>query len=441
METRILIVDDDSSIRRAVKGLLEDEGYSVVTASNGEEAVSMVDAEHFDVLLLDIVLPGMDGLEVLDKVKQSRPKLPVIMISGQATVDNAIRATKLGAYDFLEKPIVSEKLLLVLAHVLESEELKRQSAKRYTMIGKSTVMQSLYREIEKAAPSSARVLIRGESGTGKELIARAIHEQSSISSHPFVTVNCAAIPGELIESELFGHERGAFTGAAMKRDGKFLLADKGTLFLDEIGDMNIEAQSKLLRVLEEGEVEPVGGKSPIKVNVRVLSATNKNLEDDAEKGDFRQDLLFRINVIPISAPPLRQRTGDIEILTKYFIGSFCEENGKKVKDVKQDAVRKLEEYSWPGNVRELKNCMERLAIMVASDTITAKNVESLLPMTTRPSTEGLSFQEQVDDFEKRVIQETLARTGGNVKKTAELLKTDRANLYRKIRKYDLLVGR
>jgi two-component system nitrogen regulation response regulator NtrX len=438
METRILIVDDDSSIRRAVKGLLEDEGYSVETASNGEEAVSMVDAEHFDVLLLDIVLPGMDGLEVLEKAKQSRPKLPVIMISGQATVDNAIRATKLGAYDFLEKPIVSEKLLLVLTHVLEREELKRQSSRRYRMIGESSAMQDLLREIEKAAPSNARVLIRGESGTGKELIARAIHEQSPRASHPFVTVNCAAIPGELIESELFGHEKGAFTGAAMKREGKFLLADKGTLFLDEIGDMNIEAQSKLLRVLEEREVEPVGGKSPIRVNVRVLSATNKNLEDEVEKGNFRQDLLFRVNVIPIFAPPLRQRTGDIEILTEYFLESFCEENGKKMKGVEKDAVRKLKGYGWPGNVRELKNCMERLAIMVASDTIAARDIELLLPITTRPTSEGLSFQEQVDDFEKGVIQQTLARTGGNVKKTAELLKTDRANLYRKIRKYDLL---
>ncbi|MFA5032737.1 MAG: sigma-54 dependent transcriptional regulator [bacterium] len=438
METRILVVDDDNNIRKSIKGFLEDKGYFVETVSTGEEAISLVKKSDFDIILLDIVLPGMDGLQALEKIRQDKPRVPVIIVSGQATIDNAIQATKLGAYDFIEKPIMGDKLLLLIAHLIENEEFKRQSARRYIMIGKSPAMENLCEEIEKSAPSNARILIQGESGVGKELVAHSIHQHSSRNLHPFIAVNCAALPKELIESELFGYEKGAFTGAVSRKEGKFLLANNGTLFLDEIGDMSLETQAKLLRALEEGEIEPLGGKNPTKVDVRVISATNKNLRNEVDKGNFRQDLLFRINVIPIFVPPLRKRTEDIDILAEHFLKVFCEENGKKVKIIEQDAVKRLKEYTWPGNVRELKNYIERLVIMVPSNTITVKNVESFLPISVQKTGKNLSFQQKMDDFEKTLIEQSLIKANWNVTKAAELLKTDRPNLYRKIRKYGLL---
>ncbi|MDI6839885.1 MAG: sigma-54 dependent transcriptional regulator [bacterium] len=450
MAVRILVVDDEPNIRKSIKGLLEDKGYELETVATGEDALFCIEKNNFDIVLLDIVLPGIDGIQVLEKIKQNKPYLPVVMISGQATIDNAVKATKLGAYDFLEKPIIGEKLLLLITHLLEHEGLKRQVAKRYTMVGSSNAIKKLYEELKRAAQSNSRVLIHGESGTGKELVARAIHDYSPRKTQPFITVNCAALPKELIESELFGYEKGAFTGAITKKEGKFILANTGTLFLDEVGDMSLETQAKLLRVLEEGEIEPLGGKTPIKVDVRVISATNKNLEYETQKGNFRQDLLFRINVIPIFVPPLRERIEDIGILSKYFIKLFCEENGKRSKDIESSAIKELEKYNWPGNVRELKNLMERLVIMVPRDTITVNDVVSL----SRPvgigskemivgqgfslaKNEELSLRQRVDNFERTLIQQALIAADWNIKKAAAILKTDRANLYRKIREYGL----
>ncbi|RMF67849.1 MAG: sigma-54-dependent Fis family transcriptional regulator, partial [Calditrichaeota bacterium] len=376
MHATILVVDDEKNIRRSLEMICSGEGYTVKTAADGAEAMRVLNAERVDLVLLDVVMPGTDGLEVLRKIKKETPETVVIMISGNATVQNAVAATKEGAYDFIEKPISKEKLLISLKNALESRtlqrenlELRQQISGRFQMIGESRAMKEILEQIAKVAPTNGRVLIQGESGTGKELIARAIHENSLRKSGPFIKVNCAAIPEELIESELFGSVKGAYTGATETREGKFSLADGGTLFLDEVGDMSLKVQAKVLRVLQEGEFEKVGGQKTIKVDVRVLAATNKDLEAEVRAGTFREDLYFRLNVVPIVSPPLRRRKEDIPILVQSFIESYARENGVRSKQVSAEAMQALRNYDWPGNIRELKNMVERLMIMCAAEVI------------------------------------------------------------------------
>ncbi len=439
----ILIVDDEKNIQKSLKGLFEDEGYTTAVASSGEAAVDLVVESNFGLVFLDLVLPKIDGIETLKKIKKIRSELTVVMMSGHASIENAVKATKLGAYDFVEKPLFPEKILLLVEHILEGKRLEKENisfkekeAKRYEMVGKSPPMVKLYKEIEKASPTTARVLIYGESGTGKELVARAIHNYSDRKEEPFVKLNCAAIPKELVESELFGYEKGAFTGAATKKSGKFFIADRGTLFLDEIGDMSLETQAKLLRVLEEGEIEPIGSNRSIPVDVRVISATNKDLSAEIKNGNFREDLLYRVNVIPIFVPPLKEKKEDIPFLIEHFLHNFCEENGKRVKNLSSDALDFLTAYDWPGNIRELKNLMERLAIMVPDTTISFEDVSTLLPIHGK-TRKGNSLKGKVEQYEAELIKESLKLSNGNIAEAARRLKIDRANLYRKLKQYGI----
>ena len=447
MSHTILIVDDEKDIRSSLSGVLEDEGYETITASNGEEALGMVQADGVDLILLDLMLPDISGLEVLRKVKETQPDVPVIMISGQGSIEIALESTKLGAYHFIEKARSPETMLLTMKRALEHQQLERENvvlrsreSRKYAMVGESPPMLRLYDQISKAAPSRGRVLITGENGAGKELIARAIHRQSDRSSGPFVEVNCAAIPQELIESELFGHEKGSFTGAGRRQVGKFELANDGTLFLDEIGDMSLAAQSKVLRALEEEEIQRIGGTRTIKLDVRVIAATNKELEKEIEEGKFRQDLFYRLNVLPIVAPPLRERKADLPLLIQHFVRQFCEENGKPIKQMSADGISALEDHDWPGNVRELRNIVERLIIMVESDTITASHVMSAVHIAhqqVRPET-SRALKEMVEDYEKSLIMAELEANDSNVSQTAKNLSIDRANLYRKLRAWGIV---
>src|SRR5213079_1784463 len=358
----ILVVDDEPAIQGTLRAVLEDEGYRVTTAGAGEAAVRAVTDEAPDVVFLDIWMPGMDGLETLAELKRVRPESPVIMISGHGTIETAVKATRLGAYDFIEKPLSLEKTLLTATRALdharleqENQTLKERLGERSEIIGESAVMRALREQIATAAPTNGRVLIYGENGSGKELVARAIHAMSSRHEHVFVAVNCAAIPEELIESELFGHEKGAFTGALARRRGKFELADGGTLFLDEIGDMSLKTQAKVLRALEEQSFQPIGAQTGVRVDVRVITATNKNLQNEIATGRFRQDLFYRLNVIPFFVPPLRDRIADIPILGRHFLNEFSSEYGKKTREFSENALEILTRYPWPGNVRELRN--------------------------------------------------------------------------------------
>ncbi|MFQ5676193.1 MAG: sigma-54-dependent transcriptional regulator, partial [bacterium] len=377
----ILIVDDEKNIRRSIEMICTGEGYRAITAGNAAEALDLLDSNSIDLAILDVVMPGMDGLALLKQIHAQFPEMVVIMVSGQATVQNAVTATKEGAYDFIEKPITKEKLLISIKNALENRTLqqenlalKKELTGKYEMIGESRAMKEILEQISKVAPSNGRVLITGESGTGKELIARAIHENSARKDGPFIKVNCAAIPEELIESELFGSEKGAYTGAHQTRDGKFSLADSGTLFLDEVGDMSLNVQAKVLRVLQEGEFEKVGGHKTENVDVRVLAATNKDLEKEVCEGKFRNDLYFRLNVVPINSPPLRRRKEDIAILVESFIASYARENGVRKKEVTPEALEALRGYDWPGNIRELKNLIERLMIMCSEDKIATEDL-------------------------------------------------------------------
>ncbi|MFC1713016.1 sigma-54-dependent transcriptional regulator [Candidatus Poribacteria bacterium] len=447
MSHTILIVDDEKEIRNSLSGVLEDDGYNPLTASNGAEALKIIQADGVELILLDVMLPDIDGMEVLRRVKAVEPDIPVVMISGQATIDAAVESTKLGAYHFIEKPLAPENMLLTIRRALEHQQLERENvalrsreSRRYAMVGESPSMLRLYDQISKAAPSRGRVLITGENGAGKELVARAIHHQSGRSSGSFVEVNCAAIPQELIESELFGHEKGSFTGAGRRQVGKFELANGGTLFLDEIGDMSLAAQSKVLRALEEEEVQRIGGTRMIKLDVRVIAATNKGLEKEIETDKFRQDLFYRLNVIPIVVPPLRDRKEDISPLVQHFVQQFCEENGKPTKTISPDAISILENHDWPGNVRELRNIVERLIIMVDSDIIGATHVMSAVHVghqqAHRDASESL--KDMVDEYEKKLILAELEANDGNVSQTAKNLSIDRANLYRKLRAWDIV---
>ncbi len=446
----ILIVDDEKNIRRSIEMICSGEGYETKTAADGEEALKILDGGHVEVALLDIAMPGMDGLSLLKKIKKDSSETSVIMVSGNATIQNAITATREGAYDFIEKPISKEKLLISIKNALQSStlqkeniELKKQLTGKYEMVGESKGMKGILEQISKVAPTNGRVLITGESGTGKELIARAIHENSPRKKGPFIKVNCAAIPEELIESELFGSEKGAYTGAHQTREGKFSLAHGGTLFLDEVGDMSLNVQAKVLRVLQEGEFEKVGGHKTQKVDVRVLAATNKDLEKEAQADRFRDDLYFRLNVVPINSPPLRQRKDDIPILVESFIESYARENGTRKKEVSSEAMAALRAYDWPGNIREIKNMMERLMIMCSSDTIEVsdlpQNIQSPTSKTAFKMESGMTLKQVKENVEREFIVSTLKKNGWNVSKAAKDLDVDRTNLHKKINYYGLSV--
>jgi len=449
----ILVVDDEAGVRASLSGILGDEGYRVDAVESGEAGLQALESREYDLLLLDVWLPQMDGIEVLSRVRALDPDLPVVVISGHGSIETAVKAVRMGARDFVEKPLSLEKTLLVVKNALrqqrlesENRALKERIEQRYQMVGESAALQQLLAEIKQAAPSNGRVLIYGENGTGKELVARNIHHQSLRADGPFVEVNCAAIPEELIESELFGHVRGAFTGALLAKKGKFELADGGTLFLDEIGDMTLKTQAKVLRVLQEQKLEPVGGTTSVTVDVRVIAATNKKLEHEIKQGTFREDLFFRLNVIPFQVAPLRERREDIPVLARHFVVQISAENGKRPREISREALELLSNDPWPGNVRELRNIIERLVIMAPGDRIEAHHLPASLgaPLaapTAAPAdglTEFASLVEAREDFERRYIWKKYQECGGNMSRTADALQVERSNLYRKMKAYGLI---
>jgi two-component system, NtrC family, nitrogen regulation response regulator NtrX len=452
MRSSVLIVDDEAGVRSALSGVLRDEGYAVDAVDSGEACLDRVTRVTYDVIVLDIWLPGMDGLATLEKLQDRRIEAPVIMISGHGNIESAVRAIKVGAFDFIEKPLSLEKTVLVVANAVrqrrlevENRELRATVDRRHAIIGESHVIRQLLEQVAIAAPTNGRVLIHGENGTGKELVARSIHMRSRRMKGPFIEVNCAAIPEELIESELFGHMKGAFTGAVADRRGKFELADGGTLFLDEIGDMSVKTQAKVLRALQEQIVEPVGGTASVKVDVRVIAATNKDLPTEIRAGRFREDLYFRLNVIPIFVPPLRDRDTDIPLLAEHFMAEFAREYGRRPKRLDPGAATGLRSYRWPGNVRELRNVIERLMIMVPGDTITIADLAFLegsgVAGTDQPGTPALPLHEARERFEREYILRALAAQNGNISRTADALGVERSNLYRKMRAFGIAPAR
>ena len=441
----VLIVDDEDGIRETLSGIFEDEGCDVLTSGTGEEAIEVIKEQLPDLILLDIWLPGIDGIQTLKEIKAFKPELPVIMISGHGNIELAVKATKMGAYDFLEKPISLERVLLASKRALERKTLemeykalKQDLTKKYRLVGSSQSMTFLKEQITMAAQSNSRVLILGESGSGKELVARMLHDKSKRAEKPFIEVNCAAIPQELIESELFGHEKGSFTGAFERKKGKFELADEGTLFLDEVGDMSLSAQSKVLRIIETQEFQRVGGSKNIKVDVRIITATNKDLKEEVRKVTFREDLLYRLNVIPIVVPSLREKKADIRELVEYFLEYFAAEYGQRPKKITSESLKTLEAYDWPGNIRELRNVIERLVIMTPSDTITPKTLIVAEP-TRSDYIAFKTLKEARDAFEKAFIIKKLEENNWNISKTAEHLQTERSNLHKKIKAFDIKV--
>lgn len=447
MPGNICIVDDEPSILNTLSSILEDEGYQVSLAKSGAEALKLIRAEPPELVLLDIWMPEIDGLETLKRIRQQFPNLMVIMMSGHGSVETAVKSTKLGAYDYLEKPLDLEKVTILVRNALHQRKLEEENlnlriqVERHSeLVGDSPVMETLRQEIAAAAPTHSRVLISGENGTGKELVARAIHLQSPRQSRSFVEVNCAAIPETLIETELFGHERGAFTGAVSQRRGKFDLADGGTLFLDEIADMSVATQAKVLRVLQEQQFIRVGGSKLIKVNVRVIAASNKDLRQEIEKGTFREDLFYRLNVLPIEVPPLRNRREDIPALVRYFLRVHTEEQGMKLKEITDDALKTLTRHDWPGNIRELRNQVERLMIMVPKSTIETADVIPFMPGLADGVGQKVSALDNYDSlrdarhaFEREYITNRLRTNEWNVSKTADDLKIERSHLHRKIK--------
>lgn len=449
MNETILIVDDEVSICQSLGAILKDEGYQVLVAGTGEEALKCIDSEMPQLVLLDIWLPGMDGLETLKAIKTAHPDILVIMMSGHGTIETAVKATKLGAFDFIEKPLSLDKVIILVANALnvirleaENMLLKQKVSHQYELTGNSRAITELKEMISIVAPTNAWILIMGENGTGKELVARSVHHLSHRSHKPIIEVNCAAIPEELIESELFGHEKGAFTGATEKKRGKFDLAHEGTIFLDEVADMSLKAQAKILRILQEKKFERVGGNKLIDMDVRVLAATNKDLEKEMEAGRFRQDLYYRLHVIPLTVPALRERKEDIRLLAERFLLDFALKEGEPKKAITDDAIRLLMQHDWPGNVRELKNIIERLIILTPADEITAKDIPFLnaridnsetltaLPVSAAAAD---SLKDAKMDFERQFIIKKLEENEGNISKTAEAIGLERSNLHKKLK--------
>ena len=450
----ILIVDDEQSIRESLTGILQDEGFSPRSAESGDTAIEVVSEEKPDLILLDIWMPGMDGMETLTRIRDIYPDQLVVMMSGHGTIETAVKATKLGAYDFIEKPLSIEKVLLCIQNAVkvgqlveENRELKARIGKDHEMIGNSKPIRELKQQIKIAAPTSGWVLITGENGTGKELVARSIHHNSRRHDKPFVEVNCAAIPEELIESELFGHEKGSFTGATTQRRGKFDQAHRGTLFLDEIGDMSLKTQAKVLRILQEHKFERVGGNKTIEVDVRVIAATNKDLEREIANGNFREDLYYRLNVIPFDVPPLRERRSDISQLATHFLEYFCSKESRETKVLDEESVQAITDYPWPGNVRELKNLIERLVIMSPGNTITRSQLPHAIANKRQFAPKALNlsgtdntsntFRTAKEEFEKEYLIQKLAENDWNVSRTAEAIEIERSNLHRKIKAYGI----
>jgi two-component system nitrogen regulation response regulator NtrX len=445
MSNTVLVVDDEPGIRDSLRGLLEDEGFDVEAVASGEACLDAVDGRPFACVLLDIFLgDGLDGLAVLERLRAAWPGVAVVMISGHGTIETAVRATKLGAFDFIEKPLTAERTLVAVRNAVRHAELERANvamrerlASGEAMIGRSAPVRALRQQIAFAAPTNGRVLIYGESGTGKELVARLIHESSKRSAGPFVEVNCAAVPEELIESELFGHVRGAFTGASAPKVGKFAQADGGTLFLDEVGDMSQRMQSKVLRALEEQRFEPVGGQAAVSVDVRVVAATNKRLEAEVERGAFREDLFYRLNVIPFELPPLRERSEDVPLLVDHFNARFSAEYGREPKRFSEEASERLREYRWPGNVRELRNTIERVIIMHRLVDVGVGDLPPLNADADPPSGPSwLSFSSLRDGkeaYERQYILRKLGECDGNVARTAREMGIDRSHLYRRMK--------
>ena len=469
MPATVLVVDDERNILLTLSQALQLEGYQVELASDAKVALDVLAARPVDAVLMDVKMPDMDGLTALGKMREFKKELPVIMMSGHGTIDTAVKATQLGARDFLEKPISRDRMLLALKNALEHqkvvEELQtlRAEVGRFDMVGQGAAMQRIYALIQRAAPSEGRVLITGENGSGKELIARAIHQHSKRKAGPFVKLNCAAVPHELIESELFGHEKGSFTGAVSARRGKFELADGGTLFLDEVGDMPAQMQAKLLRVLQEGELERVGGTETIKVDVRVIAATNKDLEAETEAGRFREDLYFRLNVVQLHSPPLRERREDLPALIDAFLEESCRKNGRKTLRLLPEAMARMTTYDYPGNVRELRNLVERLAILCEGPLVTGAEADALLPRRrnlpagTAPVAElaasmavtpapvlpvsryraDKTFRDQVEEAEREIILGALSFSRDNATEAARLLDLERGHFYKKMKSLGL----
>ncbi len=436
----VLVVDDDPAICRQLRGVLEDEGHTVHEAGDADRALEQLESQPMDAVLLDINLPGMNGLDALVKIREIAPDTGVIIVSGEASLANAVRAGQRGAYDFIGKPPDPERLLEVLAEAARVTRLRRRApadeAEQFGILGKSPAVESLLEQARRVGPSQGRVLITGENGSGKELVALAIHRLSRRAQGPFVKINCAAIPKDLVESELFGYERGAFTGALQSKKGRLELADQGTLFLDEIGDLSLEAQAKLLRAIESGELERVGGTRTVHFDVRIVSATNKDLPAAIEAGEFREDLYYRVNVLPIHVPPLRERRGDIVLLATHFLECFCKAEEKPARRLGDDARTVLEEYHWPGNVRELKNLMERAAILVDRDEVRAEDLTAWLE--SAPAREqAVGLRGEIERREAEAIRKALEGAHGNVTQAAAGLGIDRTNLHRKMRKYGI----
>src|SRR3954469_17189006 len=470
-KSRILVVDDEVAIRESLRMTLEYEGYECILASTGQEALSLVERDSPDLVLLDVKMPGMDGIDVLERLRAMNEALPVIVVSGHGTISTAVEATKKGAFDFIEKPFASDRVLVSLRNALDQRQLrdenrvlKRAVEVRHQMVGESGALKQVMAAVGRAAPTNATVLIQGESGVGKELVARTIHRNSLRSRDRFVQVNCAAIPEELIESELFGHEKGSFTGATEKQVGKFEQADRGTIFLDEVGDMSAKTQAKVLRVLQEGEVERLGSARTIKVDVRVIAATNKNLEEEIEKGHFREDLYFRLAVIPIQVPPLRERPGDVQLLVRHYMEYFSRENNVRPKRITPAALDALGRYRWKGNIRELRNTVERLHIMTSGDVIDVadlpESVRSPVAWPAAGSAGGMggasgvaatkpaaaegsgdpkagTLREFKENAERMFLVGKLRENGWNISKTAEVIGTPRSNLYKKLEQYQI----
>jgi two-component system nitrogen regulation response regulator NtrX len=470
---RILVIDDEAAIRDSLRMTLEYEGYEFIGAATGQEGLALAERDAPDIVLLDVKMPGMDGIEVLERLRNMNESVPIVVVSGHGTISTAVEATKKGAFDFIEKPFASERVLVSLRNALDSRQLrdevrtlKKAVEVRHQMIGESAGLKQIMAAVGKAAPTNATVLITGESGVGKELVARTIHRNSLRSRERFVQVNCAAIPEELIESELFGHEKGSFTGATEKQIGKFEQADRGTIFLDEVGDMSAKTQAKVLRVLQEGEVERLGSARTVKVDVRVIAATNKNLEEEIEKGQFREDLYFRLAVIPIHVPPLRERPDDIAPLVRHYVDFFNRENNARPRRITQAALDALARYRWRGNIRELRNTVERLIIMTAGDVIDVSDLpesvrspsassgtnwagagaarsDGALASPKSASAEGSgetkagTLREFKENAERMFLVGKLRENGWNISKTAEVIGTPRSNLYKKLEQYQI----